>query len=361
MKSLAAASIEHVIGMDLGDVASALCVLEPGVEDPVERGQVPMEPQAMRQLLEGMPRSLVVMEAGGQSPWVSRLATQLGHEVLVANPRQLALITKSDRKSDRTDAETLARLARADRSLLRPVRHRDERQQRHLEVLRARDALVRARTLLVNHVRGALKGFGVRVNSASVESFPQALREQAPRELRVLLAPMATSIASLSRQIAAYDHRVNQLCRKEHPETQRLQQVVGVGPVTSLAFVLTIADPGRFRRNRQVGAYLGLRPRRDQSGACDRQLGIAKSGNPLLRRLLVQCAHHILGPFGPDTNLRRFGLAMKERGGGNAKKRAVVAVARRLAVLLLHLWRTNATYQPLHGQPPAPPTTARAS
>jgi transposase len=361
MRNGSTSTPRYVLGLDLGDVASALCLLERGREQPLERSQMPMEPEAARQVLAACPRGLVVMEAGTHSPWVSRLAAELGHEVLVANPRQLALISKCDRKTDRTDAETLARLARADRTLLRPVHHRDERLQRHLEVLRARDALVRARTLLVNHARGALKGFGVRVNASSCDTFPQALKEQAPRELRALLAPVAQAIARLSTQIAAYDRRVNELCREEHPETRRLQQVVGVGPVTSLAFVLTIADPNRFRSNRQVGAYLGLRPRSDQSGASNRQLGIAKSGNPLLRRLLVQCAHHILGPFGPDTNLRRFGLAMRERGAGNAKKRAVVAVARRLAVLLLRLWRTGAKYEPLYAAPTTPALPARAS
>jgi transposase len=361
MKKRSTSIPRYVIGLDLGDCFSELCVLERGEDVPVERLRVPMTIEDVRSTLSNCKRGLLVMEAGTHSPWVSRLASEVGHEVLVANPRQLALISKSDRKTDRTDAETLARLARADRTLLRPVRHRPEPQQKALEVLRARDSLVRARPLLVNHVRGALKGWGVRVNASSCETFPAACREQVAKDLYVLVAPVVQAIARISTQINAYDRRVSELGRREYPQTARLQQVVGVGPVTSLAFVLTIADPTRFRRNRQVGAYVGLRPRSDQSGASNRQLGIAKSSNAMLRRLLVQCAHHILGPFGPDTNLRRFGLAMRERGAGNAKKRAVVAVARRLAVLLLRLWRTGEAYEPLHGQAPMAPAPARAS
>jgi len=111
--------------------------------------------------------------------------------------------------------------------------------------------------------------------------------------------------------------------------------------------VLTLEDPGRFRQSRAVGPYLGLCPRRDQSGGRDAQLRITKRGDAMLRRLLVSGAQYILGPFGPDTDLRRWGLRLAARGGKNAKKRAVVAVARKLATLLHRLWVSGATYQPL--------------
>jgi transposase len=284
------------------------------------------------------------------------VAERLGHEVAVANPRQVALISGSDRKSDRTDAETLTRLGRADVALLRPIRHRTEQAQKDLEVLRARHALVRARTLLVNHVRGALKSWGTRVRSSSSEAFEAAAREQLPPELVTVFSPTLTAIGDLTAHVRDYDRRLAALGVEQYPQTALLRQVTGVGPVTSLAFVLTIEDPSRFRRNRQVGAYLGLRPRMDQSGQTSRQLGIAKSGDRMLRSLLVQSAHYILGPHGPDTTLRRYGEALMARGAGNAKKRAIVAVARRLAVLLLRLWKTGEVYEPLH----APAANAQA-
>ncbi len=118
--------------------------------------------------------------------------------------------------------------------------------------------------------------------------------------------------------------------------------------MTALSFVLVLEDSGRIENSRSVGPFLGLTPKRDQSGQTDKQLRITKAGNAYLRRLLVQCAQYILGEFGPDCDLRRFGLKLAERGGKNAKRRAVVAVARKLAVVMHHLWKVGGDYDPLH-------------
>lgn len=128
--------------------------------------------------------------------------------------------------------------------------------------------------------------------------------------------------------------------------------MAGVGPVTALTYVLTIDDPARFRKSRAVGSYLGLACRRSQSGDKDPELRITKAGDPALRFLLVQAAHYILGPFGPDTDLKRWGLALATRGRKNARKRAVVAVARKLGVLLHRLWVTGTVYEPLRNSEP---------
>ena len=160
------------------------------------------------------------------------------------------------------------------------------------------------------------------------------------------LLPLVEAIGELTVRIAAAGREVEALC-EAHPETAALRQVSGVGPITALTFVLTIENPGRFPQNREVGAYLGLVPRQRDSGERAPQLGIGKSGDAGLRRLLVQAAHYILGPFGPDSDLRRWGERYAGTGAGNAKKRAVVAVARRLAVLLLALWKTGEVYEPL--------------
>ena len=121
-----------------------------------------------------------------------------------------------------------------------------------------------------------------------------------------------------------------------------------MGPVTTLEVVLTIGDPKRFPKSRDVGLYLGLTPRRDQSGNTDQQLRISKAGNKHLRTLLVQCAQYLMVRFGPDSDLKRWGVKMASRGGKNGKKRAITAVARKLAVLMHHLWVTGDVYQPLH-------------
>ena len=230
--------------------------------------------------------------------------------------------------------------------MLAPIRHRSEQSQHDLAVVRARDALVRTRTLLINHVRGAVKACGAALPSCTAAAFHRKMADHIPSGLRPALLSLVEAVGELTARIAAAGREVEALC-EAHPETAALRQVTGVGPITALTFVLTIEDPSRFPKNREVGAYLGLVPRQRESGARAPQLRISKSGDPGLRRLLVQAAHYILGPFGPDTDLRRWGERYAGTGAGNAKKRAVVAVARRLAVLLLALWKSGEFYEPL--------------
>jgi len=255
------------------------------------------------------------------------------------------MIYDSRNKQDKVDAETLARLGRLDAKLLSPITHRNEQAQLDLAMLRSRDALVRARTKLINHVRGMVKVFGYRIPSCSSACFGKRAREAMPECLKENLGGLVGQIELLTNQIAGYDRAIEKIGQK-YPEIERLKGVSGVGTLTALAFVLTLEDPRRFRKSRDVGAYLGLVARRDQSGESDRQLRITKTGNRFLRRLLVGSAHHILGPFGPDCALRRFGMEMAARGGKNAKKRATVAVARKLAVMLHHLWLNKEEYIP---------------
>jgi transposase len=327
----------------------------------VEEVSVPTTSEGIGELLARRPRCRVVMEAGGHSPWVSRLVRKLGHEPVVANPRKLRLITENDSKSDQLDARTLARLGHAGLGLLHVVHHRSARAQQDLGVVRARDALVRCRTLTINHVRSEVKALGRRLPGCSTDAFAKKAQEHLPQELRAALEPLLATIATLTERIREYEARIEELCERGYPATALLRQVAGVGPITALTYVLTIDNPRRFARSRQVGAFLGLRPRRDQSGGSDPQLRITKAGDKTLRRLLVGSAHYILGPFGPDTALRRCGLALASRGGKNAKKRALVAVARKLAVLLHRLWVTGEQYEPLRAAREVPGTPARAS
>jgi transposase len=273
--------------------------------------------------------------------------TAAGHEAIVANPRRVRLIAENDSKNDRFDAELLARLGRLDPSLLSPIVHRGEQAQRDLVLIRARDGLVRARSQLINQVRGFAKSLGSRCPASSAEAFPGRVRATLPGDFFLGLETMLAMIEQLTTEIRSMDRAVEQLCKERYPETAVLRQVKGVGAITALGFMLTLEDPHRFAKSRSVGAYLGLRSRQRNSGEQLPQLRITKAGDALLRRLLVTAAHYVLGPFGPDTELRRFGLRLAERGGTAAKKRAVVAVARRLAVLLHRLWVTGEVYQPL--------------
>lgn len=204
--------------------------------------------------------------------------------------------------------------------------------------IRSRDILVKTRKELICHVRSIAKTLGERVGSCNTKSFVRRAREELSAELLETLAPVLCSIEELDRQIQEYDTRLKQLCEQEYPETEALRAVGGVGPVTALAYVLTLEDPGRLSKSRDVGPFLGLVPRRDQSGQSEKQLPITKAGNAVVRRLLVNCAQYILGQFGPECELREFGLRIAAQGGKNAKRRAVVAVARKLAVLLHRLW-----------------------
>jgi len=334
------------IGIDLGDRNSVLCVLD-AAGTVQERQVCPTTRGGFTVALQSRPPARVIVEVGPHSPWVSRLLRDFGHEVIVANARRIPLITTATRKSDPVDAEMLARLGRVDPALLAPIHHRSEAAHLALAELRARDALVRARTQLINHVRGTVKAFGEQLPAAPACSFHRHAAARLSPLLQPVVASVLAALATLSEQIRGAERRLGALAREHFPEAMHLQQVPGVGPVTALAFVLTLEDPHRFATSRSVGAYLGLCSRRDQSSGRDPQLRISKAGDPFVRRLLVTAAQYILGPFGPDTDLRRWGLQLAAQGGKYAKRRAVVALARKLATILHHLWITGATYRPL--------------
>ncbi len=332
-----------VIGMDLGDKESQVCVLGAGNEIRQEV-RVRMTSPALQAWFGGLQRqALVVMEAGSHSPWSSRLLEGMGHAVVVADPRRLRLISASDKKNDVEDARMLARVAAAMPELLKVVKHRSAEAQQDLTVIRARARLVEARTKLWCSLRGLAKSLGRRL--------PRRVRGEMLGELRIL-EPLWKALEDVSQRIQEYDRQIAEL-EKKYPEVGRLQQIAGVGPLISLTFVLTLDDHLRFQKSRQIGSYLGLRPRQRDSGESQPQLRVTKAGDKYLRSLLIQGAQYILGKFGPDTDLKRWGLKLAARGGKNAKKRAVVAVARKLAVLLHRLWCDASDYEPLRHSPAA--------
>ena len=334
------------IGLDLGDRSSWYCVVDEAGNVRLEQ-RVSTTAKAMREVFSGMPHSRIALETGMHSPWVSRLLSELGHEVFVAHARNVRLIGESRRKDDRLDARTLARLARIDPQLLCPVKHRSAKAQADLTVIRGRAGLVRARTALVNTARGLAKSYGERLRGCNVRNMNPDKAEGLSPELQAALKPLLAAIESLSKHIREYNERIEALAQQSYPEVALLKQVKGVGTLIALTFLLTLEDPHRFGKSRDVGCYLGLQPGRRNSGQSEPQMHISKEGDPYLRTLLVQGAQHILGPFGPDCDLRRWGLKLAERGGKSGKKRAIVATARKLAVLLHHLWVSGEVYEPL--------------
>jgi len=341
--------MKKVIGLDLGDKQHMAVVFE---SDGRESGRAKIGNTAdqLRKFFARHKGAVVVMEAGTHSPWISRLLESLGHDVHVGNPRKLRAIWDADDKSDERDARILGLMYRMEPRLLHRIHHRGEQAQMDLERIKARDALVSARTALVNYVRAAVKSTGSRVPSCSAPSFHKRARECMPDVLESALNPVLCSLETLTDQIRMLEREIIHLCEHQYPETEHLRPVGGVGPITALAYVLTIEEPERFAKSRQVGAYLGLVPRRDQSGDQDKQLRITKAGDVYLRKLLVSSANYIMGPFGPDCELRRYGQRIAARGGKNAKKRALVAVARKLAVLLHRLWSDQSAYVSLKKQ-----------
>jgi transposase len=335
----------HSIGIDVGDKRSKYGFLD--VEGAiVAEGGLATTREEFAAYFSVIPQARIALEVGTHSAWVSELLEAYGHEFVMANPRRMESISKNRRKNDKVDARTLARLVRADPERLYPIQHRGAAVRRDLVLLRARNTLVEARTSLINRVRGWVKSMGRRVPACSAESFHTHAAETMPETLRAALMPLVEQVTALTTRIRAYDKPVEAVARRKYPNAALLQQVKGVGPLTAGAFLLTIEDPARFAKSREVGPYVGLVPKHDDAGESSPQLGITKTGDVMLRRLLVGSAHDLLGPFGEDGDVRRQGMKLAARGGKNAKRRAIVAIARKRAVLLHRLWVTGEVYEP---------------
>jgi len=347
-EAVAAAPYHAVVGLDVGDRRSHYCVLDlTGAI--VAEGDVKTTTAGLAVLFAGKGRMRIALEVGTHSPWISRLLIGYGHEVLVANPRKVRLIAENDGKHDRTDAQLLARLAHVGPTLLSPIQSRSAQTQMDLALIRAREVAVQTRTKIVNAVRGMVKSTGERLPASPTLTFARKATEACPEALRPALLPLIRLVQTLTDDIAAYDRLVEEKARA-YPETEAIQSIPGVGALTAVAFVLVLNnDRSRFPRSRDVGCYLGLRPKQRDSGRRAPELGITKAGDPLMRRLATQSAQYILGPFGRDSALRRWGLALASHGAKNAKKRAVVAVARKLVVLMHRLWVTQERYDPMRG------------
>jgi transposase len=346
------------IGVDLGDTKHRYHVLDQAGNE-VRRGSLPNTPSALSRLAGNYPGARIAIEVGTHSPWVNWHLSEAGCEVIVANARKLRAVYENERKCDERDAQMLAKIARLDPDLLHPVTHISKQAMTDRLALSSREQLVESRKRLIQSVRSMVKSLGCRIDSCSAGRFPALAREALGAEEGVMLGigPMLTAIEGISASIRQLDERIDRLGAESHPVTRQLRQITGVGPITALAFALAVEDPRRIEKTRDIGTYLGIVPRRDQSGGTDKSLGISKTGNAYVRKLLVQCAQYILGAHGPDCELRRFGLRLASRGGKAHKKKAMVAVARKLAVLMLSLWKSGEDYRPERGSETEPDGT----
>ena len=279
------------VGIDLGDLKHAICVINADGEI-IEEKAITNRRESLRRLARKYPGARVAIEVGMHSPWTSRFLTELGMEVLVANARKLRAIYQNDRKCDELDAAMLARLGRVDPQLLHPIQHVSEQHQRDLLQVKLRDNLVRQRVDVISSIRFTLKSMGIRLPSPNTNCFAKRARTLLTDrpELLTLIEPSLRVLDTMKEQILSLDRSIEKLCQEKYPETRLLRNIRGIGPITALCFVLTIGEPDRFERARDVGAFLGLVPKRDQSGKSDKELRISKAGDKYLRSLLVGCA-----------------------------------------------------------------------
>lgn len=349
MSNVAPKSKKIYVGFDVSEKSIetfAVC----GTETSKGCCKIDNDPNAIKKFLSmfSKPRQVcIVMETGTHSLWMSELIRGLGFEVIVAHARDLALIYGGDKKNDQLDAEKLARLAQADRKLLHPITHMTMERQADLMVMKARDLVVRQRTQIISTIRGLLRAGGYKLIEAeyTVDTIKKCCSEL-PQHIKSVILPLVQQIKFQESTIKDYDRQVKKLCKK-YPATNILRQITGVGELTALAVVLIVGDPARFKNSARLCAYLGVVPKQDQSGNTDKQLGITKKGSKLARKLLIQAAHYILGPFGPDCELRSFGMRIQARGGKIAKKKSFVAVARKLVTVMFALWQNPETaYSP---------------
>lgn len=328
------------LGIDVHQKYSEICGVSESGEITVRR-RVPTTRLGLKRFFAARERSRVVLESGPVTPWVYRLLRELGEEVTVVNPRRVRLIAESTLKTDGIDAEVLARLSRLDLGFLRPVHQRSPEAQELRTRLRVRGTMVRARTAMINSVRGTLRAQGYRVGAGPTASFvARYAQAELPDSLRQALAPLVESIGELSERIATLSRELKEISRSDELAA-RLQTVPGVGPLVSLAYVGWMDQPQRFKKSRDVAACLGLRPKLRSSGGREIRGRISREGDAEMRRLLVQAAHASLQCH-QDSALKRWGEGLVERRG---KSKALVALARKIGVLLHRLWVTGEEFQ----------------
>ena len=343
------------IGVDVSDRTSKICVMSklPGGERKIVVETTCATTKAgFGEAFSKLDRSWpVIFETGTHCRWMDKCFKGLGFKTIVANPGKIPSITKSNKKNDRNDARELARLGIADPEMLHPVFLRDEIFQQMLRLHHARNLLVSQRTQTTNQIRGFAKSVGYRIERSSTESFHTLDKAEWPKDLEEAVWPLMDLLETVNLKIKAYDRMIERLAGEPEFEemVERARVIYGIGIIGATVLVATIGGrPDRFEHARDVGAYLGLVPKQDQSGEVDRQLHITHAGSDICRTTLVECAGVAMMAGAPDTDIKLKGLRIATRGGRTAKKKAKVAVARTLAVTVVALLKDMAReYVPL--------------
>ncbi len=334
----------YYIGLDVSLKKTAICVVD-DAGSLVWQGASDTHPEMITDAVRHWVDELVMigLETGSSTPWLARGLRSGGLAVVVMDARRAADAMKARPvKTDRADARALAEMLRS--GWFTEVFVKSEESHRLKALLSARDQLVRNKRTLFGQIRGMLRPFGIRLaGRQGTGKFDAAAREACRHDdlLYGCVNALLEALAAIEAQIAVLDKQVKAKVRSSKP-CWHLTSVPCVGPVTALAFTAAIEDPGRFRHTRDVGAYLGLTPRRYQSGERDVAGAISKQGDSMARHYLYEAANCLLTTWGGRSALKSWGLKLARRVGA---KKARVAVARKLACLLLRLWKDETHYQ----------------
>ena len=342
------------IGMDVSDRKIQVCVMAKSGVNPkiVKETTIPTTKEGLQKFLSTQDKnSPVVFETGTHCRWMNDVAESMGFKVYVANPCRLRMITESKTKNDINDARMLARIALSDPGLLHPVKLRDAEHQKMLNLHEMRNLLVKQRTATIVQMRAIAKSMGFRIPKTSTNYFHKLDRSSWPKDFSDIAWPMLKNLEQLDITIKTYEKLIKELAGTPTFKAQvdRLREIHYVGLYVATGFVaVTGGDMDRFEKPRDIGPWLGLSPKQDQSGDIDKQCHITKAGSPLMRRLLVECAQMILRDGAIETNLKMKGMRICARGAKIAKRKAITAVARSLAVLMVAMLKKMDTpYVPL--------------
>ena len=342
------------IGMDVSDRKTQVCVMAKTGATPkiVMETTIPTTKDGLAKFLSTQDGAApVAFETGMHCRWMSEVAEGMGFKVYVANPCRLRMITESKTKNDVNDARMLARIALSDPGLLHPVKLRGPEHQKMLNLHEMRNLLVKQRTGIVVQLRAIAKSMGFRIAKCQAAGFHNLDRKAWPEGFRDIAWPMLKNLEQLAVTIKTYEKQIRELAETPtfKAQVERLMEIRYVGLFVATGFIaVTGGDMDRFEKPRDIGPWLGVTPRQDQSGDIDRQCHITKAGSKMLRWKLAECAQRVLQKNSADTDLKVKGLRICARGGKIAKGKSITAVARGLAVLMVAmLKKPNEQYVPL--------------
>src|SRR5471032_3325607 len=334
--------MEYYVGLDVSLKQTSICVVDQA-GSVVREGVVASDPEAISVYVNAKAPDAVRigLETGPTSTWLWTELKRLGLPVICIDARHAKAVLKMQiNKSDRNDAIGIARIMQT--GWFKEVHVKDIDSHSVRSLLASRALLVKIKRDLENHVRGLLKNLGLFIGRAKFNVFAVRAEEliEGRPELIAAIRPLLEARNAVGEQVSELDRKVMRLARHD-AQVRRFMTVPGVGPITALAFKATIDDPARFARSRSVGAYVGLTSRRHASGEVDWSGRISKCGDAMLRTYLFEAAGVLLTRVQKWCALKAWGLRLAKRSG---MKKARTAVARKLAVILLRMWRDGTQF-----------------